>query len=92
MTAAIAGPAEVIAGLCNRGFEDLPPHRGARQTRASIGGGIDGEHHVLQARTVPNPARSTVPAGLPPRTGNFGLRTLPSPAGPSRTGSPGMKC
>ena len=32
------------------------------------------------------------PGQVPARTGNFGLRTLPSPAGPSRTGSPRMKC
>src|SRR5690242_5080247 len=38
------------------------------------------------------PARSTVPARSPPGTANFGLRTPPSPAGRSRTGSPRMKC
>ena len=38
------------------------------------------------------PARSTVPARSPPGTGNFGLRTPPSPAGRNRSGSPRMKC
>jgi hypothetical protein len=41
---------------------------------------------------TPVPGCATVPARSPPGTANFGLRTPPSPAGRSRTGSPRTKC